>query len=116
MARTVLVPSAAPGQYPAAGVVLTEAAADTSNFNSFVSTGKELLVARNTHATLAQTVTINSTADSFGRTGDITAESIVAGGIHIFGPFAKSYWAQSGGSINCQASDATVKLSVVQLP
>jgi len=115
MARTVLTPSVAPGAYPSAGVAVTEAAADVVNFNSFVSTGKELLVARNTD-TNPHTVTINSVADDKGRTGDITAESIAAGAIRIYGPFAKSYWAQSGGSINCQASDVTVKLSVIQLP
>lgn len=115
MARVLLTPTVAPGQYPLAGVAVTETAADTTNFDMFVSTGKELLVAHNTDAS-SHTVTINSVADDKGRTGDITAESIAAGAIRIYGPFAKSYWAQSNGNINCQSNSALVFFSVIQLP
>ncbi len=115
MARTLLTATVAPGQYPAAGVAATEAASDVANGNMFVSTGKELLVARNTDVSTHH-VTVNSVADDKGRTGDITSEAIAAGAIRVYGPFAKSYWAQSNGNINCSADDATVKFTVIQLP
>lgn len=114
MARVLITPAVAPGQYPTAGVTMTPAAADATNFNYFVSTGNELLIALNTDSG-AQTVTIHSQADAFKRTGDITAESIAAGAYHIFGPFAKTGWADSTGNINVDASDALVELAVIRL-
>jgi hypothetical protein len=116
MSRVLVATKIAPGPYPSAGVdVSAFVAADASNFNYFLSTGRELLIAQNTD-TNPHTVTVHSQADNFGRTGDITAESIAAGHFHIFGPFAKSYWADSTGNINIDASDATVKFLVIQLP
>jgi hypothetical protein len=115
MARVTITPTPGTGQYPTAGVALTEVACDPVNFNQFVASGRDLLIARNTDVG-AQTVTLRSVADDKGRTGDITAESIPAGGLHIFGPLAKSYWAQANGFINVDGASANIKFSVVQIP
>jgi hypothetical protein len=107
--------TATPSGYPSAGVIVTPVAADVSSKQKVVSSGKDLILAFNSDVS-PHTVTINSVADDKGRTGDITAESIAAGVYKIFGPFSKSYWAQSDGNIYFEASDATVKFAVIQLP
>ncbi|MBW2084435.1 MAG: hypothetical protein JRI54_00165 [Deltaproteobacteria bacterium] len=115
MARATLTKTNAPGYYASTGAALTLAAADVTNKNEFVSTGKELVVAQNTGAS-SGTVTINSTADPYGRTEDITDYSIDAGGIAIFGPFPTLGWQQSDGKIYLEASTADIKFGVIVLP
>lgn len=118
MARVTVPKNLAPGSYGIAGVTLTETAADTSNFNQFLMTGAELLLARNSNAgSTAHTVTITSVTDDRGRAGTITAESIAAGAAHAFGPFTKKLgWAQSNGYLYFQANHAEILFSVIQLP
>ena len=115
MARTVLTKDTAPGTNAAVGKVLTQAAWDNANGNRFIATGKELVLAQNTDVG-AQTVTITSVADPYGRTGNVTAFSIPAGGLAIFGPFNVQGWQQSDGYIYIDASVVTVKFSVIVLP
>ena len=114
--RTILTKTTAPGSYAAAGVAVTMTAADTANKNRFLSTGKELLIAQNTDAVNPYTVTIYSTADPYGRSKDITAESLVAGAIHVFGPFPQTGWQQTTGYIHVDGSNAAIKFGVVVLP
>jgi hypothetical protein len=117
MARATLVKSVAPGPWPTDGVVLTETAANVADKNQFVNTGKELLIARNTDPADPYTVTINSTANRYGRTGDITGDSLAAGVVHIYGPFAVDGWNQAGTSyIYLEASNAAITFAVVTLP
>lgn len=117
MARSTLVKTAAPGPYPTAGVAVTYAAVNVSDGSQFVMTGEELLLVKNSHATDPQTVTISSVACSHGRTKDITTESIVAGAIHMFGPFTrKEGWAQSNNMLYVQGSTTDILLAVIQLP
>jgi hypothetical protein len=115
MARTTLTKTAATGKYPTAGVVLTMAIWDATNGNQFVSTGKDIIVVWNTD-TISHTYTIHSVADDKNRTGDITTQSIAASAHHIIGPLPSDSWAQTGGFITVDASDATVKFGVLQLP
>lgn len=116
MDRTVLTISTAPGAYAQAGVALTMAAADVANKNQWVATGKDLVVAHNTGAS-AYTVTITSVPDpQYGRTGDVTNDSIPAGEYRVYGPFPKVGWVQTDTYIRIEASNASVKLGVVKLP
>lgn len=114
MARTTLTPQDAPGSYAAAGLALSQVVADVSNGNDFVMSGKDLLIAQNTDSA-AHTVTIASVADQLGRLGSITAESIAAGAIHVFGPFQPTGWSNAG-KLQINASDATVKFSILRVP
>ena len=115
MARQTLTKTNAPGGYSGSGTAVTMTAADATNKEEFVSTGRELVIAQNTGVG-ARTVTINSVDDSFGRAEDITAESIAAGAIRVYGPFPTAGWQQSGGKINLEASHAEVKWGIIVLP
>lgn len=118
MVRTILTKDSAPGTNAAIGKVLTLTAWDASG-DRFISTGKELVVAYNTHATVAKTVTVTSVADVFGRTGDVTAFSVPAlsgNPVAVFGPFKSDGWMQSDGYVYIDAVDINVKFAVVVLP
>ena len=115
MARIPVVRNAAPGP-KSAGQVLTWVAGDTVNHHSFVWTGKELLLAKNTHATTEYNVVIASVADGQGRQGIINTP-IPAGETAVFGPFVDPRgWVQDNGRINLQAGNAAVQLAIVVLP
>ena len=115
MARTTLAATDVPGKFATDGVAVTWAAADAANGNQFVCTGREVLLARNTDAS-AHTVTVTSTADSAGRTGDITADSIAADAMHVYQEFPTVGWMQSNGYIYVDCDDVTVELAVLRLP
>lgn len=114
MARTNLTKTNAPGSFAGAGVAVTMAAADTVNFNEFVAQGQDLIIAQNTGGS-PYTVTITSAPDPWGRVGHISAESIAAGAIRIYGPLATRGWIQPDGRIYLQASNAAVKFGIVNL-
>ena len=115
MPRQTLAKSAAPGSYTTGGVAVTMTVAGIVNKEQFICTGKELVIAQNTGAS-AYTVTINSVADEYGRTGDITAHSIAAGAIAVFGPFSVHGWRQSNDNIYLEANNIAVKFGVIVLP
>ena len=120
MARTALTIQTPPNlnaTIGALGAQLLFTAADTVNFNSFVASGREIVIVYNSAAS-AGTVTINSVADQLGRTADITAYSIPATSYAFFGPFPLNGWAQTTvpKTINLQGSAATITFAVVQLP
>jgi hypothetical protein len=120
VARTALAIQSPPGSYPTLPIGATDAdftfaAADTSNGNSFVSTGRELLLVNNSGGS-AYTVTITSVADSIQRTGDITTYSIGAGLFSWFGPFQQAGWKQSDGTIYVDASNTAITFAVCRLP
>ncbi len=116
MPRTTLTKTVAPGHYAQVGAALTMAAADVPNKNQFLAKGSDLVIAHNIHATLAQTVTINSANDPYGRKGDITAHSIPALGYAVFGPHVPLGWKNPDGYVYLEASTADVKFGVVELP
>lgn len=90
---------------------VTLEAADATNLNYAEMTGYEILLAFNSDAG-SHTVTINSAPDPQGRTKDITAQSIGAGLIYVFGPFKfLAGWAQGGSALNFEANDTTVKFA-----
>lgn len=114
MPRTTLTKTTALGSYNHAGVVLTMTAADVGNGNQFVANGKDLLVIHNT-AGSDYTFTVTSTADAYGRTKDITTETIAAGAYKIVGPLELTGWIQTDGKIYLAASNAGVKFGIVAL-
>jgi hypothetical protein len=112
MPRTLLAVTQTGGAYATAGVVATEQAADVGNGNYIPLTGGEIVVARNSGAS-SRTVTFTSVADSEGRLGDITAESVAAGAVHVFGPFQPTGWKQSSdGGLYINANHAEILFSV----
>lgn len=119
MPRVTLTKTVAPGRHPAAGVAVTETAADTVNKEQFVYTGNEILIIHNTGVG-ARTYTITSVAaDALGgRLKDITAQSIAAGAIHVIGRLADVGWqtAVSGQQmVFLEGSHAEVKFGVVTI-
>ncbi len=113
--RQTLTKTTAPGAIASAGVAVTMTATDVANKDRFISTGKELVIAQNTGVG-ACTVTITSAADEYGRLGHITAESIAASAIRVYGPFPVAGWRQSTGYVHLEASAVDVKFGVVTLP
>jgi hypothetical protein len=93
---------------------LATEAGDDVNGNDVDCTGDELLVVHNTDVG-AQTVTITAAPDEFGRAGSITAYSVGADEIAIFGPFPTAGWRQTDGKLYIDVSDATVELGVLRV-
>lgn len=114
MARVDNVRTKAVGPWPTDGVVVTMTAADATNKQQTPCTGREIIVAQNTGA-VARTVTINS-VPLHGRAGDITADSLAAGAIVIYGPFDRRGFKQSDNKIHFEANNAEVKFGVIELP
>ena len=116
MPRTIIAADIAPGGYTGAGVTCTQTAADVANQNRTLHTGKELILAQNTHATLAKTVTITSIEDSLGRVEHITAESLAVGVMKMYGPFPLEGWRQTDGYIYYEGNDVLMLFTVIRLP
>ena len=114
MARIVHSPVNAPGPYPTAGVAFTWLAAAPASDEEVVLTGSELLLARNVGAG-AHTITVSSTPDTFGRSQNITADSIAAGAFHVYGAFARLGWIQSDGNLYFEADNAEVEFAIIKL-
>lgn len=115
MARQSIAVTTAPGSYTDASVPVTFTAADPVNKEEFTLSGRELLLIRNTGGTAA-TWTATSVADRLGRNDDVTAESIAAGAIHVFGPISMEGWRQIDRQFYFEASAATVTFAVIRLP
>lgn len=115
MARQDIPITAIPNPYAAEGVAITMTAADPSNKSQIVATGREIVIAHNTGA-LARTVTITSVADPYGRTKDITAESIAPGALRVYGAGLEiTGWQQTDGKLYFEANHAEVKFGVLRL-
>ena len=118
MARATLTKTTALGHrsdvYTAGAAALTMTAADASNKNQFAASAKDLVIAHNTGAS-PYTVTITSTPDGLGRSGDIATYSVPAGVYAVFGPFGLDGWVQTDGKVYLEASNAAVKFGAVDL-
>lgn len=97
----------------AGGLNLTFTACDATNGNSFVSTGREVLLVQNSGGS-AYTFTITSVADPFGRTDtSLTAYSLAASAVAAIQMKYQPGWASSG-VISMTCSNAAVKYAVLQ--
>lgn len=114
MARTNLTKTTQPNPYSTSGSVLTLTAADAANGNQFTASGRDLVIARNSGAS-SHTVTISSTADPYGRTGDVNAQSVAAGAVRIFGPLPADGWRQTDGKIYVSADSAEVLIGILEM-
>jgi len=113
-APTTVASTAAPSGYAVVPASFTFVACDASNGNSFVNTGRQVLIAFNSDAS-AHSITVASVADSAGRTGDST-KNINAGAYYVFQFFPLNGWNQTDGTIHTTCSDATLKLAVITFP
>jgi len=120
MARVLVAAQTTPGAYPAFPISANSLDMDfqtsdnsLGNYTPLVDS-KSLVLAWNTDSS-AHTITFTSVADTFNRTGDISAYSIGAGEIAMFGPFKTAGWSHSG-ELWIDTSNSTVELAVVTLP
>lgn len=89
-------------------------AMDASNGNSFLSSGREVLVLQNTDSA-AHTVTVNSVGDDLGRTdSSLTAYSIPANSIVAIQFKERNGWQQSDGTVTLTTTSALVKMAALQ--
>jgi hypothetical protein len=96
---------------------LTPVAMDATNGNSFIATGKEVLLLVNTD-TVTHTVTITSVADPLGRLGTITTYVVPAAvsgqsGLAAIEMTQIQGWAV-GGVVNMTTSSALIFISVLR--
>lgn len=115
MARADITKTVSPGRRPptTGGTPITWQAADTTNFEQVSLTDKDVLLVWNSHASTGYTYTVNSVADEYGRTGDMTTIAIAAGVFHVIGNGMAAGWLQTTGKLNLQASNASVKWAVI---
>ncbi len=119
MARQVHTPVVAQGGFGAYGVGTVTGAwlpADVANKEQVTLTGNELIIAYNSDAGGAHTVTVTSVVNDRQRVKDITAYSIALSSTAIFGPFPVRGWRSAGGLLLFESDSATVKFIVVKLP
>jgi len=95
----------------------TFAASDDGSGNSYVVTGKELLIAHN-DGSVPHTMTIDSTPDEKNRERDITDYSLAAGDYIAFtgGLTTSKGWQQTGGVIHIDTNSDNIKVAVLRLP
>ncbi len=94
----------------------TTAAGTITDGDTFVCTGRELLIVAN--GTGANTITLTSVADEKGRTLDITTYALATGAFAVFGVGLTNSkgWKSSAGTIRITVSSAEVKVAVLRLP
>ncbi len=93
---------------------LTFAALSAGEDDTFVSTGRELLIFRNDDASPV-VVTITSTDDPQGRTGDTTL-SVTNATYAVSQLFPRVGWASAAGLVSIVCADADMKVAVLRLP
>jgi hypothetical protein len=95
-------------------LAITFTACDNVNGNSFVATGREVLLVENT-AGSSGTFTVSSVPDALGRSDtSLTAYSVAASAFAAVQMKYLTGWQQSGGSVNLSCSAATMKFAVLQ--
>lgn len=121
MPRTAITPVTPKGPFPGTVTAgqLTNAftVSDVANGNSYVSTGREVIVVRNVNAG-AQTFTLTSAPDPQSRTAHITAYSLAAAGFALFYPGTNNPagWAQSDGTVQLDGAHVDIQWLIIRLP
>lgn len=116
MPRQVLPQIKAPGSYSGSWTAVTWTAADPTDKEEIVLTGRQLLLIRNTHADTDYYVTINSVDNQWGRSEDIHQVDIGDGEMVVWGPIALDGWQQPGGLLFLEAENAAIEYAVITLP
>jgi len=101
----------------AGGFDFTWAASTLTDGDTFVCTGREVLLVQNTTAG-ALTITVTSVSDEKGRSGDITSYSVGANGFSIIpvGLTNSQGWKSAAGTVRITCSAITLKVAVLRLP
>lgn len=96
----------------------TLAAGDVANGNSFVCTGREILIVYNSDGANPYTVTVTSVDDETNRAGSITTYSMAAGDYVCIGVGLTNSkgWKQTSGLIYLACENAAIKFAVLRLP
>lgn len=116
MARQTITPQNVSSKWPTALSALTFAVADASNGDQVLLTGREIIIAYNSHASTTYTLAVTSVADpETGRTGDISATNIAAGAFKMIGPLASEGWRQTDGYLYLNANNASIQFAVIRL-
>lgn len=102
-----------PTAYPAAAIVAAMTVS-TPGGDTVLLTGRDILIIQNIGVG-ARTFTITSQNDPFGRVKHITAQSLAAAGIAVFGPIPQLGWADSTGLLNLASEHAEIKYCVMTL-
>ena len=114
MARTRLTPVDLPATHPGGEATWSFTAADTTDQNDFILTGREVLLIDNANVA-AQDVTIDSVADPYGREGDLTVSVPASSTVALyFGD--RSGWMQSDGTLYLDTASADISYAVLRLP
>lgn len=80
----------------------------------FVNDGKTLLLVKDAGGAGGKTITVVATSDPYGRTVDDSITT-AAGGISIGGPYSKTLWNQSDGTVHVDfAVDTDLTLAAVK--
>lgn len=93
--------------------------AGSTGTDTIACNGRDIILAWNTHAANPYTITILSEDDEKGRSEDVTAYSLSAGEIAVFGVgLTKSAgWIDTAtGLITVDVEDAAVKWAILRLP
>lgn len=101
------------------GIDMTFAAGTTGAGDTIAATGREIIIAWNSHAVTAYSFTVTSIADEQNRTSDITTYNLDAGEYAILGiglTNSPGWKNASTGLIAVTVSNAAVKWAVVRLP
>ena len=114
--QTLIQNNAATVSAGALGITFT--ACDATNGNSFVSTGREILIAQNTDSS-AHTFTITPVADPYGGLNtQFTTYSLAAtgsaGSTSAVQMKNQIGWLQSAGTINLTCTSNLIKYAVIQ--
>ena len=96
----------------------TFAAGTVTDGDTFVCTGRELLLAYNSSGATPRTITIVSAIDETNRTEDITTYSMAAADFAVFGQGLTNSkgWKADAGTIRITVSHAEMKVAVLRLP
>jgi hypothetical protein len=114
MARTRLTVVEAPKTHPGGSVTYAWEAADTTDQNDFLTTGREVLLIKSADAG-SQDVVIASAPDAYGRSQDLTV-AVAAGEEEAVAFLQRDGWMQPDGSIHLDCSVATISYAVIRLP
>jgi hypothetical protein len=116
MAAAQQVTPKGPNQGTIAPGDLTLVFANSDNANGMTLSGarKDLLLVKNSHATLARTFSITSSVDERKRTNNVTAYSLAAGEIAVFHFGDLTGWTQSDGTIQLDSSGAEIQFVVLR--
>lgn len=111
MAQTPITVTQIPANYSGALNNILWQTADTVNGNSFPATGGCILLVQ--AITTAETGVIDSVADAYGRTGNITMD-VPAGDFYVAPMLPVNGFGQSDGTIHVACVSTTTKLAVLQ--